>query len=434
MADADAAPQGPSRVSRSLRAFKNRDFRLFLGGQLVSLAGTWMQTVAQSWLVYRLTGSSLLLGATAFCSQIPVMLLSPLGGFAADRFSRRKVVLVCQTASMLLAGLLAGLTLSDQVRIEHVFVLAACLGVVNAFDIPARQAFIVDMVGRKDLINAIALNSSMFNSARIIGPAVAGVLVTAVGEGWCFLGNSLSYLAVIGGLLVMTTREGRRRDTGATPLQNIKEGLAFVRDTKPVRSLLILLGLTSLLGMPYAVLMPIFADRVLGAGAHGLGLLMASSGTGALVGALFLAGRSDTQGLGKLIAGCSMLFGACLVLFSLSRTFWVSAILLVPAGFCMMIHMGATNTLIQSMTPDGLRGRVMAFYSMVFMGMAPFGSLIAGACADSLGAPVTVALCGTACVAAGSFFASALPGLRPEARRLILAQEAALPPESGPAV
>ncbi|MBI5625000.1 MAG: MFS transporter [Elusimicrobia bacterium] len=433
MDDGPLPRHAPSRLAHSVRALKNRDFRIFLAGQFVSLAGTWMQTVAQSWLVYRLTGSSLLLGSAAFASQIPVLLFSPLGGLAADRLSRRKVVLATQVLSMLLAGALAWLTLSGKVRVAHIFALAACLGVVNAFDIPARQAFIVDMVGRKDLINAIALNSSMFNSARIIGPALAGLLVGAVGEGWCFFGNALSYTAVIAGLLLMTTREHVHHDGNATPLEGIKEGLRFIRDTTPVRALLMLLGLASFLGMPYAVLMPIFADRVLHAGPRGLGLLMASTGTGALLGALFLATRSDTKGLGKAVAAASGAFGLTLVLFSLSRSLWLSAAILVPTGFFMMLHMGATNTLIQSMTPDGLRGRVMAFYSMVFLGMAPLGSLLAGAAADSIGAPLTVALCGAACMLGAAAFASVLPGIRHEARRLILAQEAtaSLPPESG---
>ncbi|MBI4678712.1 MAG: MFS transporter [Elusimicrobia bacterium] len=423
MSSAQPAGDSIARIAHALRALKNRDFRLFLSGQMVSLAGTWMQTVAQAWLVYRLTGSSFLLGSVAFCGQLPILLFSPLGGIVADRFDRRRVVLVTQALSMLLAAVLAGLTLSGRVTVGHIFALAACLGAANAFDIPARQAFIVDMVGRKDLINAIALNSSMFNGARIIGPAAAGVLVGAVGEGWCFLANSASYLAVIAGLVMMRTAERSRPAGTASPLENVLEGFRFVRDTKPVRALLLLLGLTSLVGMPYAVLMPIFADRVLHGGARGLGLLMAASGAGALIGALALAVRENTQGMGKLIAAASAVFGACLVLFSLSRSLWLSAALLVPVGFCMMTHMACTNTLIQSMAPDGLRGRVMAFYSMVFMGMAPFGSLLAGATADSLGAPTTVALCGAACILAASGFASVLPSIRPEARRLILAAE-----------
>jgi MFS family permease len=406
-----------------MRALRHRNFRLFFSGQLVSVVGTWMQTVAQSWLVYRLTGSSLLLGVVGFTSQIPVFLIAPLGGAAADRHSRHKIIVATQTASALLALVLAILTLTGAVRIWHVLVLAACLGVVNAYDIPARQAFIVEMVGRDDLMNAIALNSTMFNSARILGPSIAGILVAAIGEGWCFFANGTSYLAVITGLLLMKLPPWQRPVESGSTLAHMMEGIHFVRKTAPVRALLLLLGLASLVGMPYVVLMPIFADRILQGGARGLGILMASTGVGALLGALTLAYRSSgLKGLGEWVALASACFGGSLILFAVSRHFWLSAAFLVPVGFSMMLQMGSSNTLIQSMVPDRLRGRVMAVYSQMFMGMAPFGALLAGSLAERLGAPLTIASGGIVCLVGSAIFTARLPSLRPEARRLILAQ------------
>jgi len=404
-----------------LRALKHRNFQLFFGGQLISLVGTWMQSVAQSWLVYRLTGSALLLGSVGFASQIPVFLAAPLGGTVADRTNRHRVIVITQTASMILALILAILTLSHMVKVWHIFVLAALLGLVNAFDIPGRQAFLVDMVGKEDLMNAIALNSSMFNGARIIGPAVAGILVAHIGEGWCFFANGISYIAVIVGLLLMTIHCPPRSKTDS-PLEDIKEGFRFVSKTKPIRALLMLLGLVSLVGMPYVVLMPVFADRVLHGGARGLGILMGSTGVGALLGAFTLALRDGVKGLGRLVALMCGAFGVSLVLFSFSTNFWLSAFLLLPVGFAMMLQMASSNTLIQSMVPDALRGRVMALYSMMFMGMAPFGALFGGAMADHLGAPITVAIGGAASVLGAIAFWRALPSFRVEARALILAQ------------
>jgi MFS family permease len=410
------------RLPAALRALRHRNYRLFFAGQLISLTGTWMQSVAQSWLVYRLTGSAALLGVVGFSAQIPVFLLAPLGGVLADRHHRHRVIVATQAASMALAFVLAALTLTGRVEVWHVFVLAALLGVVNAFDIPARQAFVVDMVGRADLINAIALNSSMFNGARIVGPAVAGVLVALIGEGWCFFANAVSYVAVIAGLLRMDVRP-QAAGLGGSMGSRIVEGFAYARRTAPVRAILVLLGVVSFVGMPYAVLMPVFADRILAGGASGLGLLMGASGVGALAGALTLAARQRISGLGRVVAFAAAAFGACLVLFSLSRVFWLSAALLVPVGFFMMLQMASSNTLIQSMVPDHLRGRVMSIYSMMFMGMAPFGALFAGTVAERLGAPMTVALGGMASILAGGLFALWLPSLREEARELIVAMQ-----------
>jgi len=414
-------PQG-NWLPVTLRALRHRNFQLFFSGQLISLVGTWMQTIAESWLVYRLTGSSLLLGAVGFSSQIPVFLVAPLGGIVADRYNRQRVVIGTQVCSMVLAGIYAALTLSGRIRIWEIFVLAALLGVVNAFDIPGRQAFLMDMVGREDLMNAIALNSSMFNGARIIGPAIAGILVAKIGEGWCFFANSVSYIAVIAGLLMMQISRAAPRAAAASPIAHIMEGFRFVRRTAPIRVILLLLGLVSFVAMPYVVLMPIFADRVLHSGARGLGILMGATGVGALLGALTLASRTGMRGLGKWVAFSCGGFGVFLVLFSFSRTFWLSTALLVPVGFCMMFQMSSSNTLIQAMSPDELRGRVMAVYSMMFMGMAPFGTLLAGALADRLGAPVTVAMGAVAAIGGAAIFGKNLPKIRTEARRLIIAQ------------
>jgi len=381
-----------------------------------------MQSVAQSWLVYRLTGSSLLLGLVGFASQIPVFLLGSIGGAVADRYSRHRIVIATQTSAMVLAFILSALTLLGHIRVWQVMTLAALLGIVNAFDIPARQAFVVEMVRSEDLINAIALNSSMVNGARIIGPAVAGVTVAAVGEGWCFFGNAVSYIAVIVGLLLMDVRPRERNRASATGLESIIEGFRFVARTGPIRALLLLLGLVSLTGMPYAVLMPIFADKILHGGARGLGLLMGAAGIGALAGTLTLAAKREVRGLGRWIFFASVGFGASIILFALSRSFPLSIALLVPVGFSMMLQMSSSNTLIQTMVPDELRGRVMALYSMMLMGMAPFGSLLAGAMANHLGAPHTVALGGLTCVAGSLVFGSKWPSLRGEARQLIVAQ------------
>jgi MFS family permease len=418
--DTDRALPAPS----TFRALRHRNFQLFFSGQLISLVGTWMQSVAQSWLVYRLTGSSLLLGLIGFAGQFPVFIFGPFGGIIADRTNRHRVIIGTQTAALLLAFALAGLTLAGRVQVWHIFVLSALLGVVNAVDIPTRQAFVVDMVGKDDLMNAIAVNSSMVNGARIVGPAVAGILVATIGEGWCFFANGVSYIAVIAGLALMSIRPLVRPRSDRSPIADIAEGFRFSAHTGPIRALLLLLGLMSLMGMPYAVLMPIFADQILHGGARGLGILMGASGLGALIGALALAARRSLKGLGSWVAASAIGFGASLIVFAYSRSFWLSAFLLVPTGFAFMVEMASSNTLIQAMVPDHLRGRVMALYSMMFMGMAPFGALLAGALAHGLSAPVTVAIGGAVCVAGGIAFAMRLPALRPEARQLIVAQQA----------
>jgi MFS family permease len=395
-----------------LRALRHRNYRLFFAGQLISLVGTWMQMVAQPWLVYSKSHSSFLLGSIGFAGQIPVFLLAFIGGAVADRYNRHRVVIATQTVSMVLAFILAVLTLTGTVEIWHIFVLSVLLGIVNAFDMPGRQAFIVELVEKEDLMNAIALNSSIFNGARVIGPAVAGILIAGIGEGWCFFVNGVSFVAVIVCLLLMRLKPHEKAEAGKSDLNTVLEGFRYVQRTKPIRAVILMLALISVAGMPYSVLMPIFADQILHGGARGLGILMGATGLGALAGAMFLAARSNTLGLGKLIACTSAGFGSALILFSFSHWFWLSGLLLLPAGFCFMVQMAATNTLIQTMVPDHLRGRVLAVHVMTFMGMAPFGSIIAGSVAEKLGAPLALALGGAACLAGSVLFLSRLPGLQ----------------------
>ncbi len=406
-----------------LRAFRHRNYRLFFFGQLVSLIGTWMQTIAQSWLVYRLTDSEILLGLVGFAGQFPVFLLAPFGGVLADRFAKRRILLVTQSASMLIALLLAILTLSGDITVWEIFILAALLGTVNGFDIPTRQAFVVEMVGREDLANAIALNSSVFNGARMVGPAIAGVLVAAFGEGWCFLLNALSFLSVLVAYSRMRLAPFTALPRQRSVIGDIIEGVHFARRNIPVRSLLLLLALISLAGMPYVVLMPVFAAEILHGGAQAMGLLMGSAGLGAMLAALTLAARRSARGLGVWIMLAAGGFGICLALFAISQILWLSAVLLIPVGFFMMVQMAASNTLLQMMTPDALRGRVMALYVMMFMGMAPLGALLAGSVAEIIGAPWTVAAGGLLSVIGALAFGRKLTAIRAAAHELIVAQQ-----------
>jgi MFS family permease len=406
------------KMPAGLRTFSNRNFSLYFFGQVVSLTGSWIQLVAQSWLVYRMTGSAAMLGLVTFAGQTPGFLLAPLGGALADRLSRRSILLVTQTCSMLLAFGLGVLTLTGAVLTWHVFLFAALLGIINAFDIPARQALIVELVGRKELMSAVALNSSAVNIARLAGPALAGALVAMLGVGWCFVANGLSFSIVTGSLLLMSL--GPRLVTeGRLPVvEQIMEGFRFVRGASPVRALIALFGLVTLLGMPYAVLMPVFADRVLGAGPAGQGILMAAAGLGALAGSLWLISRRDTPRLANWTVASAAAFGASLVLFSLSETFWLSAALLVPVGFSMILMLSTSNTIIQALTPDALRGRVMAAYMMAFLFASPVGALLAGWVSGLIGVPATVALGGVGCMLSAALFGLRLPALRESARRL----------------
>ena len=389
-----------------------------------------MDSVAQAWLVYRLTGSSALLGLVSFSNLIPVFLISPVGGYVADRWNRHRIIVITQAASMVLALTLAALTLTGRIRIPELFVLASLLGIVNAFDIPARQSFLVEMVGRDDLINAIALNSSMFNGARIVGPAVAGLLVAKIGEGWCFFANGISYIAVITGLLMMRRDPFRTKPASTSAWRTIREGFQYVFHTAPIRVLLILIAIVSFAGLHYAVLMPIFADQILHEGSQGFGILMGVSGMGALCGALILASRTGVRGLGAWVAGATSIFSVSLAGFAFSGRLWLSCTMLFITGFAVMIQMGASNTLIQSMVPDHLRGRVMSAYSMMYIGMGPFGAMASGFAAERIGAPMTIALGAGICLIAATAFAFRLPAFRIVARELIVAQETAggMPP------
>ncbi len=414
-----------------VRALRSRNYRLFFSGQSVSLIGTWMTRIATGWLVYRLTGSAVLLGTVSFASQVPAFFLGPLAGVLVDRWNRHRTLVVTQILSMLQSCALAILALTGVITIWHIVLLALAQGFINAFDMPARQAFVVQMVdAREDLGNAIALNSSMVNAARLVGPAIAGVVIAAVGEGYCFLLDGISYVAVIVSLLMMRVGEVQVRRVRGAILHELAEGWHYVAGSVPIRSILLLLGLASLAGMPYTVLMPIIASNVLHGGPNTLGILMAASGLGALAGAISLAIRRTVLGLGTRIVFCSTLFGASLIAFGFSRSLWLSLLILPVIGFAMMQHMAASNTILQTIVDDEKRGRVMSFYSMAFQGMAPFGSLMAGALAARLGAPRTLVISGALCLCGAAWFAQKLPGIRvlvrPTYQRLGILSEAAL--------
>jgi MFS family permease len=406
-------PASSSARPHLFRALRHRNYRLFFAGQSVSLAGTWITRVATSWLVYRLTGSVLLLGVVGFCSQLPTLLLAPVAGVFVDRWDRHRVLLVTQVLSMLQSFALAALALSGIVTITHILVLQLAQGLINAFDTPARQAFVVTMIDdRADLPNAIALNSSMVNGSRIVGPSIGGLLIAAVGEGWCFLVDGLSYAAVIVSLLAMHLAREKRPRAETHVLEELRTGFRYVTGFAPVRTLLLLLALVSMMGMPYTTLMPAIAARTLHGGPHTLGFLMTASGVGALGGAYYLARRRTVVGLGRAIAVASITFGAGLVGFGLSRNFWLSLALMPVVGAGFMIALASTNTIVQTIVEEGLRGRVMAFYTMAFLGTAPIGSLLAGIVADHVGPPATVLLGGLACIGGGIWFTTRLPTIR----------------------
>jgi MFS family permease len=409
------------------RALRHRDFRLFFTGQSISLIGTWMQIIAMSWLVYRLSGSPFVLGLVGFCGQLPSLLLSPLAGVLADRWPRKRILLVTQTASMLQALTIAALVFSKLVAVWQIILLSIVLGCVNAFDIPARQSLLVDMVkDRADLGNAIALNSSMVNGARLVGPAIAGVLIGWVGEGTCFLLNGLSYLAVLAALIAMRPTQHAKVDGHPEVWTSLKEGFAYVSGFAPVRTILLLLALVSLMGMPYSVLMPVFAERVLHGGPHTYGFLMSSAGVGALGGAVYLASRANVLGMGRILVIATSLFGTGLVAFSFSTHLAFSMACLVVSGCGMIISLAGSNTILQTIVDDDKRGRLMSFYTMSFMGMVPLGSFMSGALASHFGAPITVRLGGCACVIGSMLFASRLGHIR-ELIRPIYREKGILP-------
>jgi len=391
-------------VSIRFRALKHRNFQLFFAGQLVSLIGTWMQSTAQLWLVYRMTNSPALLGIFGFASQIPILFLASFGGYVGDRYNRHRGVVWTQTTAMILSFVLAALTLIGAVRVWEIVLIAFFAGIVNAFDVPIRQAFLVQMVGKEDLPNAIALNSSIFNGARVVGPALAGFAIAWIGEGWCFFLNGISFLAVIIALLMMRLDKFEPRASKGSPLQNFVQGFRFAMSDRPIRSALLLLSLMSLLGMQYSVFMPIFARDILHGGPSRLGLLMSFAGVGAIVGALHFAGRTDYKGLVEWIAATSTTCSLGIVLFSQSRVYWLSAVALLAVGFSATSQMAATNTMVQGRVPDELRGRIMAVYATMVMGVQPLGALIAGGVAKRIGAPHALTAFGTICFLGSLFF------------------------------
>lgn len=406
-------PDDANSLKLIFRALSHRNYRLFFGGQGISLIGTWMQQIAMSWLVYRLTDSVLLLGVVGFTSRIPTFLLASLAGVLADRWNRHRVLVITQTLSMIQAMILAILVLTGAIAVWHIIFLSLSLGLINALDIPTRQSFVVDMIEkREDLGNAIALNSSIVNGARLIGPSVAGMLIATLGEGMCFLLNGLSFIAVIFALLAMKITPKKREAQSSKVFQGLKEGFSYAFGFAPIRSVLLLLGLVSLMGMPFTVLMPIFAEKILHGGPQALGFLSGATGVGAIAGSIYLASRKSVLGLGRIIVISSNLFGIGLIGFSLSRLFWLSLLMMLLTGFGMMVEMASSNTVLQTIVEEDKRGRIMSFYTMAFMGMVPFGSLLAGTLANNIGAPNTVMIGGVACILGSVLFAKKLPSLR----------------------
>ena len=396
----------------AVRALRHRNYRLFFAGQSLSLIGTWMTLVATSWLVYRLTDSALLLGLVGFCGQIPTFILTPFAGVWVDRLDRRRVLKATQFCSMLQSFTLAALALSGLVNIWHIIVLTMFQGVVNAFDMPARQTFVIEMIqDRADLPNAIALNSSVLNGSRLIGPSIAGLIIAAAGEGYCYLIDGFSYLAVIGSLLLMDTQPSARR-THENIWLELREGWSYIVEFVPIRTILTLVAVLSFAGAPYSVLLPVFASAILHGGAHTLGFLSAAAGVGAFISAIILALRRTIVGLGKRIAVTSFTFGAGLIAFAMSNTLWLSLLMLFVIGFSMFQAYAAANTIMQTIVDEKKRGRVMSFYTLAVIGMAPFGSLVAGTAADRIGAPMTVALGGTLILLCGAWFSTRLGEIR----------------------
>ncbi|WP_446742480.1 MFS transporter [Silvibacterium acidisoli] len=408
--------------SHAWRALRHRNFQLYFGGQGISLIGTWMTRIATAWLVYRLTHSALLLGTVSFFGQLPTFLMAPFAGVLIDRMNRHRVLIWTQVLSMVQSLAMAALTLAHAITIHEVFALSVLQGAINAFDMPARQSFISQMVeDRADLSNAIAINSSMVNFARLIGPSIAGVVIAATNEGWCFLIDGISYIAVVVSLLLMRVKPAAPR-TGVQPkmVAQLREGWSYVSTFVPIRSILLLFALVSLMGMPYVVLMPVFAAQVLHGGPHTLGFLMGGAGVGALVSGLSLVLRKSVRGLLKMIPIAAVTFGTGLILFGLSHQFVLSVLLMMIVGFGMMQGLTISNTIIQTLVPEDKRGRVMSYYTAAFVGMAPWGSLLAGSLAHWIGAPHTVILTGSACVLGGAWFTTRLKAIRHDMRPIYI--------------
>jgi MFS family permease len=397
-----------------LRALERRNYRLFFSGQSLSLIGTWITRIATSWLVYRLTGSAWMLGVIGFLGQIPTFLLGPFAGVWVDRWSRHRTLVWTQVLSMLQSFALAALAFSGHIAVWHIAVLSVLQGVINAFDTPARQTFLIEMIGDRSVLpNAIALNSTMVNIARLLGPAAGGLIIAGFGEAWCFTIDGISYIAVILSLLLMTVAASApRRREEENLWRELAEGFHYVSSSAPIRTILLLLAVVSLVGMPYSVLLPIFARQIFHGGAHTLGLLMGSTGVGALIAAFTMAARRSILGLGRRIGLTALVFGAGIFVFSLSRNLGLSVAMLLVTGFAMMQHMASSNTILQTISDPAKRGRVMSYYTMAFMGMTPFGSLFGGAIAARFGAPRALAVSGLICVAAGAIYFVFLPSIR----------------------
>jgi MFS family permease len=403
----------PKGLRLIFRALYSRNYRLFFGGQGVSLIGTWMQQIAMSWLVYRLTNSAFLLGLIGFSSQIASLFFSPFAGVLSDRWNRHHILVVTQLLAMIQAFILASLTLMGVIAVSHLILLSIFLGLVNAFDMPTRQAFVVEMVEkREDLGNAIALNSFLFNGARLVGPSVAGILISILGEGMCFLLNGFSFLAVIIALLAMKMRSNKEDAEKTKVWPGLKEGFIYAFGFPPIRSILFFIGWISLVGTANTTLMPVFARDILHGDSKTYGFLMAAIGVGAIIGAIFLASRKSVLGLGRIIVIASGIFGMGLIFFSLSHLLWLSFFLLLVTGFGMMVHMASSNTILQTIVDDDKRGRVMSLYATAFMGMAPLGSLVGGSLAGWIGAPLTLILVGISCMVGSFLFKKILPSLR----------------------
>ena len=403
----------PLKVNTIFRSLRHRNYRLFFSGQSISLIGTWMQRIALPWAVYRMTDSEVLLGVVGFAGSIPSFLLAPFAGVLIDRWSRYRVMLVTQVISMIQAGVLAWLSLSGGLEIWHIIVLSLVLGIINTFDMPARHSFVINMVnGKEDIGNAIALNSMMFNGARLIGPSLAGIILATAGEGACFLMNALSYVFVIASLMMMRVTETREKKERVPMFREMKGGMDYVFGFAPIKHIILLLGLVSLMGASYQVLMPVYAKDILEGDSHTYGFLMGAAGAGALLGAIYLASRDTVLRLGRLIPSATALLSAGLIAISLSSSFFISMFLIFFTGLGMMAHTAASNTILQTIADDDKRGRVMSFYTMALMGTAPFGSLLAGWMAKVIGTPWTIFIGGAICLLGALVFFRRLPELK----------------------
>jgi MFS family permease len=405
--------KGPSGFKIIFRSFRYRNYRLFFVGQSISLIGTWIQRIAIPWLVYQLTGSAFLLGVVGFAGQIPIFIIAPFAGVITDRLNRYHILIATQTAAMIQAMILTVLYFTGIIQVWHIVLLAIFLGCINAFDVPSRQAFVIQMVDDKeDLGNAIALNSSMVNSARLLGPSIAGILIALAGEGVCFLFNGISYFFVIISLLLMRVTPRKIKSQKKHVLREFQEGFSYAFRFTPIKYIILLLGLVSLVGMPYSILMPVFAKVILHGDSHTFGFLMGATGLGALSGALYLASRKNVLGLGRIIPFAAATFGVGLITFSFSRFFLISMVLMVITGMGMMLQLASSNTLLQTIVDDDKRGRIMSFYTMAFSGTMPFGSFLAGILANTIGAPNTILIGGTICIIGAIIFSLKLPELR----------------------